>query len=139
MQVARLFSKRATCQRGQVGAILIREYRILASGYNGPAKGQPHCIDHGCDLSQPCTHAIHAEANLLAFCAKYGIPTNGGTMFITTAPCQKCSELIIQSGIKAIVYDSDYRYSDGIKLLMDANITIIKYDKDIKIPNEIYL
>lgn len=139
MEVARLFSKRSTCRRGQVGAILVKDFRIIASGYNGPAEGQPHCEEHGCDLSLPCTHAIHAEANLIAFCSKQGIATNKATMVVTTVPCRKCAELIVQAGIKYVVYDSDYRSEEGFKLLEDAGITIIKYNPMGKLPDEIFI
>lgn len=139
MQVARLFSQRSTCLRGQVGAILIKDFRIIASGYNGPAIGQPHCEDNHCDLNSTCTHAIHAEANLIAFCAKHGIATNNATLVVTTTPCRKCAELVIQAGIKYVIYDSDYRDEAGFKLLKDAGITIIKYNINVKLPDEVFL
>lgn len=133
MQVAHLFSGRATCARGQVGAVLIRDKRIIASGYNGPPEGAHHCEDQHCDLSKPCTHAVHAEANLIAFCAKYGIATRGATLFITTSPCVKCAELIVQAGIIQVVYDSEYRDEAGINILFNASILLYKYDPTLKI------
>lgn len=139
MEIAKLMAKRATCGRGQVGAVLVKDYRVIASGYNGPPQGQPHCSDGVCDLSKPCTHAVHAEANLIAFCAKFGIPVNGSTLVLTTVPCRKCAELIIQAGIKAVVYDSEYRSEEGFELLKSAGITIIQYNPELKIPNEIFL
>jgi dCMP deaminase len=133
IEVARLFSKRATCLRGQVGAALVHDKRIIATGYNGPPENVEHCSEHKCDLSKPCTHSVHAEANLIAFCAKHGIATNNSAIVITTCPCKKCSELIIQSGISMVVYDSDYRDDSGIALLEEAGILLIKYAPDIKI------
>lgn len=133
MEVARLFARRATCLRGQVGAVLIRDKRIIASSYNGPPKGQPHCEDKPCDISLPCTHAIHAEANLIAFCAKEGIKMDGSILVLTTCPCSKCAELIIQSGIKLVIYDSDYRDAGGFSKLVDARVTIYKYNPNMKI------
>lgn len=133
MQVAHLFARRATCLRGQVGALLIRDKRIIASSYNGPPEGLPHCVDHNCDLSQPCTHAIHAEANIIAFCAKEGIRTGGAILILTTSPCVKCSELIIQAGIKTVVYDSEYRDDRGFAMLETAGILLYKYSPQLKI------
>lgn len=133
MEVARLYKRRATCRRGQVGALLMRDNRIIATGYNGPPEGQPHCEEHGCDLSLPCTHAIHAEANLIAFCAKEGIRTKGATLIVTASPCLKCSELIIQAGIRQVVYDSKYRDDSGKKLLLAAGILFIQYNKNLKV------
>jgi dCMP deaminase len=133
MEVARLTSKRATCLRGQVGAVLVRDKRVIASGYNGPPMGQPYCADLPCDLTKPCTHAVHAEANLIAFCAKHGIATNGSTLVVTTTPCIKCSELIIQSGIIRVIYDSDYRDESGRNLLEAVGILLYKYNLDLKL------
>lgn len=133
IEVARLFKRRATCRRGQVGALLIRDKRIIATSYNGPPEGLPHCEDNNCDLSVPCTHAIHAEANLIAFCAKEGIQTKGATLVVTTCPCIKCAELIIQSGIRRVVYDSKYRDVSGCNLLKVAGILFIQYENKLKL------
>jgi len=133
MEVARLYSRRATCMRGQVGAILLRDKRIIASGYNGPPEGAKHCADNHCDLSKPCTHAVHAEANLIAFCAKYGIATMDSTLFVTASPCIKCAELIVQSGISQVVYDSNYRDDSGSNLIMSSGILLYKYSPTLKI------
>lgn len=133
MEVGRLFSKRSTCVRGQVGAVLIRDKRIIATGYNGPPNGLPHCEEHKCDTSKPCTHAVHAEANLIAFCAKEGISTSGAILVVTTSPCVKCSELIIQSGIKMVIYDSEYRDAGGFSMLMAGEVLLIKYNPNLKI------
>jgi dCMP deaminase len=139
LETARLNSRRATCLRGQVGAVLVRDKRIIASGYNGPAKGQDHCNSTTCDLSKPCTHAIHAEANLIAYCAKQGIATDKAILIVTTCPCQKCSEIIIQSGINRIVYDGEYRNEDGLSLLLQAKITIVKYEPNIHFPDDFFI
>lgn len=129
IETALLNSRRATCERGQVGAVLVRDKRIIASSYNGPPSGARKCQGGGesCDLTQTCTHAVHAEANLIAYCAKHGIATNDAIMVLTTCPCKKCSELIIQAGIKKVVFNSDYRLNEGLELLQNSGITIIKY------------
>ena len=133
MEVARLYARRATCLRGQVGAILLLDKRIIATGYNGPPEGQPHCADKPCDLTVPCTHAVHAEANLIAFCAKHGIATNNTILVVTTTPCKKCAELVIQAGIHTIIYEGEYRDLEGFSLLQDAGLLLYKYAPNIKI------
>lgn len=139
LETARLNARRATCERGQVGAILVRDKRIIASGYNGPPTGQPHCSANHCDITKPCTHAVHAEANLIAYCAKHGISTNKAILIVTTVPCIKCAELIIQSGIKRIVYDSDYRLTEGLNLLQNAGVDVVKYSDNIKFDDGFFI
>jgi dCMP deaminase len=112
---------------------LLRDKRIIATGYNGPPEGAHHCEDNHCDLSKPCTHAVHAEANLIAFCAKHGIATLGGTLFVTTSPCIKCAELIVQSGISQVIFDSEYRDEAGVNMLYNAGVLLYKYDPTLKI------
>lgn len=132
MEIAILYSKRATCKRGGVGAVAIKDKRVIASGYNGPAPGSPHCSDDTCDINSPCKRAIHAEANLIAFCAKFGIPLMGATLFVTSSPCLKCAELIIQSGISEVVYKDNFRDISGLKLLFANNIKITVYEDSIQ-------
>ena len=139
LETARLNAKRATCLRGQVGAVLVRDKRIIASGYNGPPQGQPHCSSTTCDLSKPCTHAVHAEANLIAYCAKHGISTDKATLICTTCPCQKCAELIIQSGIKKVIFESDFRVLEGLELMHSAGVKVIRYDPDSIYPDDFFI
>ena len=139
LETARLNSRRATCERGQVGAILIRDKRIIASGYNGPPMGQPHCSHEVCDVTKACTHAVHAEANLIAYCAKHGVATDKAILVVTTVPCKKCAELIVQSGINRIVYDSEYRLTEGLDLLLAAGITILKYAPEIEFSDGFFI
>lgn len=126
MQVALLYSARATCDRLHVGAVLVKDKRIIATGYNGPPEGQPHC-DHSNDPpNTPCTQAVHAEANIIAYCAKHGISTWDSTMYITHSPCIKCAELIIQAGIKRVVFGTAYRDITGLALLYSSGLAIDK-------------
>lgn len=121
LAVAEVISLRGTCRRGQVGCVITMDDRIIATGYNGPAL-KHHCIDLNCDLEQVCQVSIHAEANAIAFAAKHGVKLNGATMYCRTQPCIKCAELIIQSGIKRVVYTNLYRDSFGYDLLIAAGI-----------------
>jgi len=114
-----LISKRSSCLKKQVGAILVKDNRIIAQGYNGVLPN----IDPSYGFDEDgVTHTVHAEANIIAFCAKHGIKTNGTTMYITLSPCEKCAELIIQAGIKNVVYLEPYRDNTG-KLVLENNNT----------------
>ena len=132
MQIAHLVAQRGTCSRAQVGAIIARGGRILATGYNGPPAGFPHCTDpDGCsdadrasDLG--CVRSVHAEANAIAYAARYGIATDGTDLYCSHLPCVKCAELIINAGIKTVYFGHDYRMKDGWLLLQQAGIAMIK-------------
>jgi dCMP deaminase len=117
MRVAKLFALRATCKRGQVGAIIVRDYRIISSGYNGSINGDTHCTSDDCDLSNPCTKAVHSEMNAILYAARVGIDLAGTTIYCTTAPCLNCAKAIIQAGIVEVIYESGYRDLKGIELL----------------------
>lgn len=123
-QIIQVVSKRSTCIRKKVGCALVYDNRIIAIGYNGvlpnvdPLKG----LDEGGN-----SKTVHAESNMIAFCAKNGIATRGSRLFVTLQPCEKCAELIVQSGITEVVYLEDYRCSKGIEILKDNNIIVRKY------------
>ena len=116
MAIAELASKRATCPRRSVGAVLVKNKRIIATGYNGSPPGQPHCIDVGCLMVDGhCIRTIHAEENAIVFCARAGIPVEGATLYITSSPCQHCAKVIIASGITEVVYGDEYWASEHAK------------------------
>lgn len=125
IHVAHAMAARATCSYLHVGAIVAREGRILTSGYNGAPAGMPHC-DHAPRVPgepvTPCTTAVHAEANAVAFAARYGTALDGGTMYTTVSPCVACAQLIINSGINRVVTDSLYRDETGWNMLLLANV-----------------
>ncbi len=109
LKVAMLVSERATCPRAHVGSVLVKEKRILASGYNGSIPGDAHCEDDGCMVvDNHCIRTIHAEMNALLFCAAHGVSTKGATAYITTLPCVNCAKALIGAGIKEVVIFSDY-------------------------------
>lgn len=107
MQTAWLYSQRGTCDRLQVGALIAREGRILVTGYNGPPAGLPHCNHQSIGLapSNACTRAVHAEANVIAFAARYGVAVVGADLYCTHMPCVVCAPLIINSGIGRVFFD----------------------------------
>ena len=106
MDIALLISKRSTCTRRQVGAIAVKDNRTIASGYNGVLPGWDPST--GLD-EEGNSKTVHAEANLIAYSAKQGIALEGSTIYLTLSPCEKCAELLIQSGIKEVVFLEQYR------------------------------
>jgi len=141
MEIAGLFAERSTCERGHVGAVIVKEKHIIAHGYNGAPSGMPQCNEVGCETGSwicdqeardtghgsyqelGCQRAIHAEANAIAYAAKVGVTCDGAVMYTTHEPCKKCSELIIQAGIMAVHYENPYRL--GAKDFLDsANIIV---------------
>lgn len=126
MGQARLVALRSTCTRLMVGAVIVRENRIIASGYNGSVADGDHCIDNGCYIVDGhCVRTVHAEANALLQCAKFGVATNDTDLYVTHFPCLQCCKQIIQSGIKRVYYEADYRNHElAIKLFEEANVSI---------------
>jgi len=125
LQIAELFAKRGTCERLRVGAIVVRDKRICCSGYNGTPPGEGHCSEE-CNIKKSCKVSIHAEANLIASAAKHGVSLEHTTLYITHSPCKTCSELIIQAGIKRVVF-MDFYGKDGLLLLEDQGIIVDQY------------
>jgi dCMP deaminase len=121
MTTAFTFSQQSYCNRLKVGAVLSRDGRILATSYNGTIAGMSNCCEDSSGSTSDFT--LHAEQNLITFCAKNGIPTNGTTIYITHSPCKQCSKLIAQSGITEVIYSTVYRDTDGLDFLHACNIT----------------
>lgn len=112
MAQSHLLALRSTCTRLMVGATIVRDKRIIAGGYNGSVSGGVHCIDEGCYIEDGhCVRTIHAEANALLQCAKFGVATEGADIYVTHFPCLQCAKQLIQSGIKTIYYAADYKNS----------------------------
>jgi len=126
MEIARIVSKRSTCLRSQVGAVLVKNNRIVSIGYAGSPPGAPHCDPSTCNKDTPggCKNTIHAEKNAIDFAQKEGISTEGATIYITMSPCKACAEEILKAGIKRVVYDRLYRDSSGIQLLDDHSVAV---------------
>lgn len=120
LTVAAVIAQRSTCNRLNVGAVVAREGRILTTGYNGPPSGMAHCEHEEFELQ--CNLAVHAEANAIAFAARYGMATQGAELFVTHAPCHNCAKLIINAGIVCVYYSIEYRLTHGVDLLEDANV-----------------
>jgi dCMP deaminase len=147
MDTAHVFASRSTCSRAQVGAVIARNGRIIVTGYNGAPSGLPHCT-HICDcdqhpvlLTEPepvghhpdcaanalgCVTATHAEANAVAFAARHGVATEGAALYVTMAPCAACARIVINAGLIFVRYDATYRDMSGVRLLIEAGITVEK-------------
>ena len=131
MCVADLAALRATCDRLKVGAVLVRDKHIIATGYNGSVSGDAHCTEAGCQvIENHCIRTIHAEMNALLQCAKYGIATDDAELYITHFPCLQCTKAILQAGIKKIYYQNDYNNDPYIDHLIE--VTGVK-TKQVKI------
>ncbi|MCH5172701.1 MAG: dCMP deaminase family protein [Bacteroidales bacterium] len=123
MEMAEIWAKNSYCRRRQVGALLVKGRMIISDGYNGTPSGFENvCEENG--VTKP--YVLHAEANAISKIAKSGNSSEGATLYVTAAPCIECSKLIIQAGIRRVVYKDEYRLTDGIELLERAGIELEK-------------
>ncbi len=133
MAQSHLLSLRSTCSRLSVGATIVKDKRIVSGGYNGSIKGDEHCIDVGCKVVEGhCVRTIHAEINAILQCSKFGVGTEGATIYVTHFPCLNCTKSIIQAGIKEICYANDYRNNEYARELLEKSGVIVrKIDYDV--------
>lgn len=129
-----LWASRGTCARVKVGGILVREGRIVASGFNGSPSGEVHCVDKGCliqvrDGRDSCLRALHCEQAIISFCAKHAVSTNNCDLWITLAPCYDCAKVLVNAGIKKVFYRDAYTGASGLKLLKHAGIEALPWAK----------
>jgi dCMP deaminase len=137
MDIALLVARRSTCRRRRVGAITIRDKRILATGYNGAPSGLPHCLDIGClreEMEIPSgerhelCRGLHAEQNVIIQAAYHGISIKGATLYCTNLPCSICSKMLINAGISDIIYQEGYADSMTEEMLSAAGVKIVQID-----------
>ena len=131
MAITKLVARRSTCMRREVGAILVKDKRILATGYNGAPAGLKHCEEVGClresasipsgERHELC-RGLHAEQNVIIQAAYHGIPIVGSTLYCTNKPCVICTKMIINAGILKIIYEEGYNDDLADQMLMEANI-----------------
>lgn len=130
MELAEVVAKRSTCNRRSVGTVLVRDKRILTTGYNGSPPGQAHCIDVGCLMvDNHCVRAIHAEQNAIIQAALHGIDLRGATCYVTSSPCVHCSKMLIAAGIKRIVYLDAYTESLGQEMARQAGVVLERFQR----------
>lgn len=124
--MATVWAKNSYCKRRQVGALIVKNGMIISDGYNGTPSG----FDNVCEdeTGKTLAYVLHAEANAITKIAKSGNNSEGATMYVTTAPCLECSKLIIQAGIKRLVYRDSYRITDGIDLLKKVGVEVVNIE-----------
>lgn len=126
LKMALIWAQNSYCRRRQVGALLVKDKMIISDGYNGtPAGFENNCEDAN-NLTFP--YVLHAEANAITKVAKSNNSSEGATLYVTSSPCMECSKLIIQAGIRRVVFYDSYRLEDGINLLKEAHIEIIQIE-----------
>ncbi|NDW13716.1 CMP deaminase [Bacteroides sp. 214] len=123
MRMARIWAENSYCQRRKVGALIVKDKMIISDGYNGTPSGFENICEDETNTTK--SYVLHAEANAITKIARSSNSSDGATLYVTAAPCIECSKLIIQSGIKRMVYAEKYRLEDGIELLRRANIEVV--------------
>jgi len=138
MQITKLIAMRSTCLRRKVGALLVKDKRILSTGYNGAPSGLPHCAEVGClrdklkipsGQRQEICRGLHAEQNAVIQAALHGISTKGAILYCTHQPCVTCAKIIINSGVKKIIFEGDYPDKLASQMLKEAGVELIKWEK----------
>jgi dCMP deaminase len=126
LEMAHVWAKNSYCRRRQVGALIVKNRMIISDGYNGtPAGFENVCEDETGKTKQ---YVLHAEANAITKVAKSNNSSEGATLYVTDSPCIECSKLIIQAGISRVVYDREYRITDGLDLLRRAGVEVVHFD-----------
>ena len=125
LRMAQVWSENSYCVRRKVGALIVKDKMIISDGYNGTPAGFENVCKN--DLGQTKSYVLHAEANAITKVAKSNNSSEGATLYVTDAPCMECAKLIIQAGIRRVVYNKDYRNTEGLELLERAGIEICKY------------
>lgn len=120
LKMARIWSENSYCTRRKVGALLVKDKMIISDGYNGTPSGFPNICEDSENRTFP--YVLHAEANAITKVAKSNNSSEGSTLYVTDSPCIECAKLIIQAGIKRVVYSKLYRVKDGIELMQTAGI-----------------
>ncbi|MDD2476256.1 MAG: dCMP deaminase family protein [Dysgonamonadaceae bacterium] len=126
MRMAAIWSENSYCIRRQVGAILVKNKMIISDGYNGTPSGFENICEDENNVTKP--YVLHAEANAITKVARSNNSSEDATLYVTSSPCIECAKLIIQAGIKRVVYANSYRLSDGVELLKRANIEIVSIE-----------
>lgn len=128
LRMARIWAENSYCQRRKVGALVVKDKMIISDGYNGTPSGFENICEDSNNLTKP--YVLHAEANAITKLARSSNNSDGATLYVTASPCIECAKLIIQAGIKRVVYAEKYRLEDGIELLRRANIEVLYLNPD---------
>ncbi len=128
LEMAQVWAKNSYCKRRQVGALIVKDRMIISDGYNGTPSGFENICEDDSGITKP--YVLHAEANAITKVAKSGNSSQGSTLYVTASPCMECAKLIIQAGIKRVVYMDEYRLRDGIELLERAGVECVHFIKE---------
>lgn len=123
LRMARIWAENSYCERRKVGALVVKDKMIISDGYNGTPSGFPNVCEDEHNVTLP--YVLHAEANAITKLARSCNSSEGATLYVTASPCLECSKLIIQAGIKRVIYSEHYRLEDGLELLRRAGIEVI--------------
>lgn len=123
IRMAQIWAENSYCNRRKVGALIVKDKMIISDGYNGTPSGFENICEDDNGLTKP--YVLHAEANAITKIACSNNSSAGATMYVTTSPCIECAKLIIQAGIKRVIYSEKYRLEDGLDLLRRANIEVV--------------
>lgn len=126
MRMACIWAENSYCKRRQVGVLIVKNKMIISDGYNGTPSGFENVCEDDDNVTKP--YVLHAEANAITKIARSGNSSEGATMYVTASPCIECAKLIIQSGIRRVVYAEKYRLEDGLNLLKRANVEVVFLD-----------
>ena len=141
MEITRLVARRSTCLRRQVGAVVVKDRNILASGYNGVPSGITHCAETGClrvKLNVPSgerhelCRGLHAEQNAIIQAAKHGTNIDGATLYSTTMPCIICAKMIINAGIRRVVYEEGYADQLSMEMVAESGLVVEKFLRPVE-------
>ncbi len=128
LRMARIWAENSYCLRRQVGALIVKDKMIISDGYNGTPSGFENQCEDNNNLTKP--YVLHAEANAITKIARSNNNSDGATLYVTASPCIECAKLIIQAGIKRVIYAEHYRLEDGIELMKRAGIEVTHIDPD---------
>lgn len=141
MDIAHKVAERATCNRARIGAVIVKDKNIIATGYNGSPAGHPHCTDVGClvyvsrdpdgEEEENCFRTIHAEINAIVQAAKHGVGINGACIYVTASPCYHCFKTIMNTGIIRVVYEKPYKIHRIAELLSQASIEFVHLPSEL--------
>lgn len=130
LRMAEIWAENSYCQRRKVGALIVKDKMIISDGYNGTPSGFENVCEDENNLTKP--YVLHAEANAITKIARSSNNSDGATLYVTDSPCIECAKLIIQAGIKRVIYARDYRLNDGVELMKRAGIRVLRFDKEIE-------
>ena len=134
LRMASIWAENSYCQRRKVGALIVKDKMIISDGYNGTPSGFENVCEDENNVTKP--YVLHAEANAITKIARSSNNSDGATLYVTDSPCIECAKLIIQAGIKRVIYARDYRLSDGVDLMQRAGIEVIHLSESAEPANE---